>query len=133
MRETERQREKQSFPPGVDTTCLDSRWGRSDREVLMVCGAFSRGTVGHTHTHTRTYICTLVIHPALFILVLWQVRCAWKQREDKKHEKTDDAQEGKKEREHIVCKHGSVGIQSLYGFTAGSYTTKHWQDTVSLW
>ncbi len=66
MRATERQREKESSPPGVDTTCLDSRWGRSDREVLMVCRAFSRGAVGHTHTYMRT----AVIYPAPFMLVL---------------------------------------------------------------
>lgn len=80
MRETERQREKESSPPGVDTTCLDNRWGRSDREVLMVFGAFSNGAIGHIHTNT----CTLVIHPAPFMPVLREVRCAWGQRDDKK-------------------------------------------------
>ena len=135
LRVTERQREKESSSPGVDTTCLDSRWGRSDREVLMVCGAFSRGTVGHTHIHTHTHTCTVVIHPAPFMLVRWEVRCARGQREDKKKTKQRDNRwcargaERAATSEDNVCKHAYMSSRRLltnYGFIAGSDTTKRW-------
>lgn len=61
---------KRELSTGVDTTCLDSRWGKSDGETRMVYRSFNRGTVGHLHTftHTHTFPFTLIIHPAPFML-----------------------------------------------------------------
>lgn len=123
VRQTRKRQSESDAEAKGNITCLIADGADQFQRSLWCVGHRRSGT--DRHTCEQTDPCTLVIHPAPFMLVLWEVRCTQRQEENREQSKTEMMwrRQRKRTRER-ECSHNIRSGCRNYGFFAGLYTTE---------